>query len=128
MSSLPFDQTAPVLLLDVLLQMNGIQKKVRMALDTGATNVLITLEVAEALNVISSPITERAEVVTASGIEKVPVFYLDRVKVMDKEADHIKAVIHYLPEKGYVDGLLGLSFLRHFDLRINFREGILELN
>ena len=31
------------------------------------------------------------------------------------------------PAKSYVDGLLGLSFLRNFNLHIGFKEGYLEL-
>jgi hypothetical protein len=33
----------------------------------------------------------------------------------------------YPPESG-VDGLLGLSFLKHFKLTIRFRKGIIDLN
>jgi len=40
---------------------------------------------------------------------------------------NVKAIVHDLPAKSYVDGLLGLSFLRNFELNINFREGCLEL-
>ena len=32
-----------------------------------------------------------------------------------------------LPEKSYVDGLLGLSFLKRFRLYLDFQTGILEL-
>jgi len=32
-----------------------------------------------------------------------------------------------LPEKSYVDGLLGLSFLKRFRLYLDFQAGILEL-
>jgi len=32
-----------------------------------------------------------------------------------------------LPPQLKLDGVLGLNFLQHFDLRINFREGYLEL-
>jgi hypothetical protein len=37
------------------------------------------------------------------------------------------AVAFYEPEKSYVDGLLGLSFLKRFKLSLDFRGGILEL-
>lgn len=32
-----------------------------------------------------------------------------------------------LPEKSYVDGLLGLRFLRSFKVCLDFREGVLEI-
>ncbi len=128
MSTLEFNKDAPVLIIEVTLQQGEIQKKIRMALDTGATNLLITQEIAEALGITISEQCEWKEVVTASGIEKVPIIYIDSVKVLDKEAWNVKAVVHNLPEKGYVDGLLGLSFLRQFDLQLNFKLGLLEIN
>ncbi len=33
-----------------------------------------------------------------------------------------------LPPQLGLDGVLGLNFLRHFDLRINFREEYIELH
>ncbi|MBI4162178.1 MAG: hypothetical protein HY513_00715 [Candidatus Aenigmarchaeota archaeon] len=32
-----------------------------------------------------------------------------------------------IPPKSYIDGLLGLSFLRNFNINMNFKEGALEI-
>ncbi len=65
--------------------------------------------------------------VTASGVELAPIIELKSMSVLGKKAFSIKAIVHDLPPKSYVDGLLGLSFLKNFELRINFRKGELEL-
>lgn len=123
-----FDKNVSVIILEVFIENRGIRKKIRMALDTGSTYMMIPWEVAEILDLNPELSSERIETITASGIENVPLVTLGRIKVIDKEAKNIKAIVHDLPQKSYVDGLLGLSFLRNFDIHLNFREGILEIN
>jgi len=65
--------------------------------------------------------------ITASGVEKAPLIALKSLNVLGMTAHNIKTIVHDLPEKSYVDGLLGLSFLKRFKLSLDFRNGILEL-
>ncbi|MBI2583178.1 MAG: retroviral-like aspartic protease family protein [Candidatus Aenigmarchaeota archaeon] len=127
MSKYLFDKDSSVIVLDVFIGNKGIRKKIRMALDTGATYVMIPWEVAEILELKPELSKERIETVTASGVEKVPLVNLEIVRVLDKEARTIRAIVHDLPSRSYVDGLLGLSFLKNFNLHINFKEGTLEI-
>ena len=123
-----FDPEDPVLVLDVELESNGEKTTKRLVLDTGATYLLVPWEVAELLGIKPEVSEERIETVTASGVEKVPLVTIDFVRVLGHDVKKVKAIIHDLPPRSYVDGLLGLSFLRNFDLRLNFKEGYLELN
>ena len=52
---------------------------------------------------------------------------LKSLNVLGVTAHNIKTIVHDLPEKSYVDGLLGLSFLRRFKVCLDFREGVLEI-
>lgn len=70
---------------------------------------------------------EREPMITASGVEKAPLIALKSLNVLGMTAHNIKTIVHDLPEKSYVDGLLGLSFLKRFKLSLDFRNGILEL-
>lgn len=65
--------------------------------------------------------------ITASGVEYVPVVNLKKVTVLGKSAVKVKAMVHDLPPRSYVDGLLGLSYLKYFDLHVNFKKEYLEL-
>ncbi|MBI2448978.1 retroviral-like aspartic protease family protein [Candidatus Pacearchaeota archaeon] len=127
MGKINFDRELSVIVVDVFIEHNGIQKKVRMALDTGATYVMIPWEVAEILSLQPQLLQEKIDMVTASGVEKVPIATLSRIKVNKSEAHNVKAIVHDLPSKSYVDGLLGLSFLRNFNVHLDFKEGILEI-
>lgn len=127
MVKINFNRNTSVIIVDVFIKHKDRQKKVRMALDTGATYMMVPWEVVEALDFEPEISKERIETVTASGIEKVPLITLSLVRIGNKEATKIKAIVHDLPPKSYVDGLLGLSFLRNFNLNINFKGGYLEL-
>ena len=121
-----FEREAPVIVIDVTLYGDG-RKKLEMALDTGATYVMIPWEIADVLGYRPESSKERITLVTPSGIEKVPLVTVQSVSVLGKSANDVKAVVHDLPQRSYVDGLLGLSFLKNFRLAIDFREGCLEL-
>jgi len=48
------------------------------------------------------------------------------MRVLGAEAEGVAVVIHDLPTKSRVDGLLGLSFLRRFNIGLRFKDGFLE--
>lgn len=121
------DPDAPIIVLSITLEGEGIEKKIDMALDTGATYTMIPWEIAEILGYNPGASKERIPLITASGVERAPLITLKTISVLGKDADNVQTVVHNLPEKSYVDGLLGLSFLRRFRLSLDFRTGILEL-
>ena len=70
---------------------------------------------------------KHVDIVTASKIEKAPLVSIDAISVTDKTEERVDVLVHDLPKNSYVDGLLGLSFLRNFNIYIDFKEGILEI-
>ncbi|MEK6826487.1 MAG: retropepsin-like aspartic protease [Nanoarchaeota archaeon] len=128
MGKINFNKESNVI--DVHIEIKNGNKTLRpkMALDTGATFVMIPLEIAETLGLHPELSQEKTEMITASGVEKVPIVTLKLVRFAGKEVTNVKAIVHDLPQKSYVDGLLGLSFLRNFNISINFKEGFIELN
>jgi clan AA aspartic protease (TIGR02281 family) len=122
-----FDPHAPVIVLSVTTEGEDIEKMIEMALDTGATYTMIPWEVAEVLGYDPGASRDRVPLITASGVEKVPLITLKSISVLGKDADNVQTVVHNLPEKSYVDGLLGLSFLRRFKICLNFQNGVLEI-
>ncbi len=119
------DSKSPVIILDVVVE-GRFTETARMALDTGYC--MIPWRLAKALGLKPELSEEKVETITASGTEIAPIVTLQSVKVLGVEAKNIRAIIHDLPPKSYVDGLLGLSFLRNFNVNLNFKEGILEVN
>jgi len=124
-----FDPKAPAIVLSLTLEGDsGIKKKISMALDTGATYMMIPWEIAEVLGYEPALSRERIDMVTASGVEKVPLVVLKSVTLLGKSATDIKAIVHNLPQRSYVDGLLGLSFLKNVKTCLDSKKGILELD
>jgi len=124
--TVPFDPSRPIIVLDVHLQ-GTTRKLVSLALDTGATYAIIPWDVAESLGYRPERSRERIEIVTASGVERAPLITLESVRVAGLEARRVKALVHDLPPRSFVDGLLGLSFLRNFRFCLDFQRGLLEL-
>ena len=126
---LKFDPKSSIIVITpTLVGINGKKKKIDMALDTGATYTMIPWDVAEALGYAPELSKERIELITASGVEKSPLITLNSLSVLQKNAKDVKTIVHDLPPKSYVDGLLGLSFLRNFEIRLNFKKGVLEID
>lgn len=98
-----------------------------MALDTGATYILIPHHIAESLGYDPASSKERIPLTTASGVEIVPLIHLESVSVLGKKVNDVNAVCHDLPPTSHIDGLLGLSYFRNLRMKLDFVEGILEI-
>ena len=127
MAELNFDPKAPIIVLQVELK-GRIIETARLALDTGSTHLLIPWRIARALDVHPESPFQRIETITPNGAEFVPVVLLSSVKVMGKEATNVTAIVHDLPPKSYVDGLLGLSFLNKFKVTLDFKKGVISID
>ena len=99
-----------------------------MALDTGATYVLIPHHIAESLGYDPVSSGERIPLTTASGVEIVPLITLESISVLGKKVNDVKFVCHDLPPTSHIDGLLGLSYFRNSRIKLDFIDGILEID
>src|SRR5437867_6748792 len=97
-----------------------------MALDTGATYMMVPRHVIKALGYTSRKGRRTISITTASGTQTAGLLTLDSVKVLGKSVRKVPAICHDLPPQSPVDGLLGLSFLKWFDVDLHFRSGRLE--
>jgi clan AA aspartic protease (TIGR02281 family) len=99
-----------------------------MVIDTGATLVMIPWDMAEFLGYDPATSKEWVTMTTASTVEKVPLVTMKEMTVLGHSLRDIKVAVHDMPPMGRVDGLLGLSFLSKFNLKMMFKEGYLELD
>jgi len=129
MGKITFDPQSPIIAVDIILEgKGGTKRRIRAALDTGATYTMIPWEIAEALGYRPEISKEKVTLITASGVETTPVIEVKRIKFLDQNIDNVQVVCHDLPPKSYVVGLLGSSFLRHFKITIDYLKGILEIS
>jgi clan AA aspartic protease (TIGR02281 family) len=120
------DPHAGLITVDVEIYKGNKSRIVRMGLDTGATYRMVPWQVVEILGYAPAKARRNISITTASGTEIAPMLRLDRVKVLGKSVRNVAAVCHDLPPQSSVNGLLGLSFLKSFDIDLHFRRRRLE--
>ncbi|MCH7801219.1 MAG: retroviral-like aspartic protease family protein [Chloroflexi bacterium] len=98
-----------------------------MALDTGATYVMIPTDVAVELGYDLDASVRRIDIATVNSVESAPIITLERISALDMIARNVDVVCMTLPSESYVQGLLGLSFLKHFDMDVHFRQRMLRI-
>jgi predicted aspartyl protease len=126
MAKVRFDPQSPIITLDITLEGDEGVRRIKVALDTGATYTMIPWDIAEALGYRPELSKEKVTLITASGVEAAPVIKVKRIRLLGETLDHIPVVCHDLPPRSCVVGLLGGSVLRHFKITIDYGEGILE--
>ena len=98
-----------------------------LALDTGATQTMISREVVESLGYDVGSANNAVRLVTASGEEITPVIDIDRLEALEQARHYLPILGHDLPPGAPFYGLLGLDFFRNQKLTIDFREGLITL-
>jgi predicted aspartyl protease len=102
MAKINFDPQSPIITIDVTLEgEGGTKRRIKTALDTGATYTMIPREIAEALGYQPEISKERSTLITASGVETAPVIIIKKVKFLDVGIDNVPVVCHDLPPKSY---------------------------
>jgi hypothetical protein len=61
-----------------------------------------------------------------SGTVYVPLITVYAVRALGMREEQIDVLCHDLPEESNLDGVLGLNFLRKFDINLRFSKGIIE--
>jgi clan AA aspartic protease (TIGR02281 family) len=94
-------------------------------LDTGATNTVITPDLAYRLGLPLDP-RRRARVSTAGGVVEAPLVILPALEIKGLRVVNLEAVVLDLGDLD-VTGLVGLDFLNHFIYSVDGQEGVLTL-
>ena len=98
----------------------------RMVVDTGANMTMIPPQTALAIGCDPAKAKRRVAIVTASGLEYLPVVIIPVVEALGCRVRNLKVICHDLPQQSRVDGLLGLDFLNRFVPFQEFRRAILK--
>ena len=131
MARVVYDPSASSIVLDLLLEAadGGSSLLIPVVLDTGASLTIIATDIMAQLGYDpANPALDRQRIVTGSGIEYAPCVKVRSATGIGQKVVNLDVLCHDLPPESGVDGLLGLSFLKHFKLTIRFRKGIIDLN
>jgi predicted aspartyl protease len=123
----PFNPQHGLIVIYVTLFNADKNRTVRLALDTGASSTLVSKEVLIALGYDLDVLPKTASFTTGSQVESAPRVTVDRVEALEQECQNLSVIAHTLPPSASIDGVLGLDFLRGYDLHINFKTGEITL-
>ncbi len=105
-------------------QLNGMVE-VQLVMDTGSTLIVLKKEIAEQLNVGLDDPSPEVRLVLADGRQiHAKLITLASVKVENVEAKDVEAAVMLdeITDPGFKDGLLGMSFLKRFNFKVDNRE------
>lgn len=104
------------------------ERSARLILDTGASMTVLSTDIAIDLGILGTTDNELLTVNTAGGQVQVNVNYLTSMQVGSAEATNVAVAIHDLPDLSPpIEGLLGMSFLKHFLVTLDAEHGHLTL-
>ena len=118
---------APIILRRVRLEGPDASREVDMLLDTGAAYTALSWEVAKDLGYDPAGSSERVSIVTANGVIEVPKLTVQRIAFRELFVKQVEVICLDVPELAEIEGLMGLSFLRHFRVLMDFKKGLLEI-
>src|SRR5262249_43440399 len=125
--SIPFDPHGDHILIDAELEGPTGTARVRLALDTGATWTVIETAHLEDAGCDPAQATTHIDVTTGSGVERLARLSLARLTSLGRQRQGFDVLAHTLPPSAGIDGVLGLDFLRGGVLKIDFRNGQIDL-
>jgi len=125
MSQQKFNPQANVIVIEAKIKAQ-LEVTTRLVFDTGASLVMLPYQLAREIGIKIDP-TKTVEITTASTTEISPLSSIPKMSILGKTATNVPCLIRDLPRTSEADGLLGLSFLRHFKLTLDFKKGILSL-
>lgn len=102
-------------------------REVDMIFDTGARYTSLSWDTLKDIGYDPAGCPDRIPMITANGSIEVPLLKVDKIIWGDIVLSDVPVICHNIPELANVDGLLGLSFLQHFEINLNFKQGILAI-
>ena len=114
-------------LMVVTVQLNH-DRTARLILDTGASHTLLSHTIAQDLGLFSLPPMALVTLHTVGGSVQSKVVQVDSIQLAGAEVRQSLAAIHDMPDAPPgIEGLLGQSFLRQFEVTVNAAKGELQL-
>jgi len=126
MGEFRFDPAPGVILCKAELVHGPRSLFVKLAVDTGASFTMISIESALAIGLNPSRATRHIEITTAGGVVFTPIIRIPCFRCFGIEIEKMDAICHNLPPESCVEGLLGLNFLQAAGVTIDFSGNVIR--
>ena len=104
------------------------ERSAQLIVDTGASMTVLSTQVAIDLGILGTTDNELLTVNTAGGSVQVNMNYLSSITVGSAQATNVAVALHDLPDiPEHIEGLLGMSFLKHFLVTLDPEHALLIL-
>jgi len=111
----------------VTVKLNG-EQDARLIVDTGASHSVVSHRLASELGLYSDVTMGTVTMNTVGGSVQAPLVRIKSIRLAEAEVKDSVVVIHDLPDApGGVEGLLGLSALREFQVTLDPTKKVLSL-
>lgn len=111
----------------VTIQVNET-RRARLILDTGASHTILSHAIARELGLVSRRPVASVTMHTVGGSVEADMVHVDSIRIAGAEVRNSLAAIHDLPDAPPdIEGLLGLSVLRQFDVTLDTARSRLHL-
>ena len=115
------------MVVEICLELAGHRVVTKAAIDTGSTFTVVHSDIIHFLGATPEVLRGSVSVATAKGLQESPRVKLDKISSMGKTIKGFEVLCHDLPPTARVQGLLGVNFLQHFKMVINYKRGYVEL-
>ena len=102
------------------------RRRLNLILDTGASRTLIVPHLLDELGYSARQGEARTIIRSPAGNEPGYLIRVNQFRALGHAFDGFRVHAHDLADEDEIDGLLGLDFLRLFDLQFRFEPGIIE--
>ncbi len=124
----PFDPQAPLLAFPCIARHGGRFINLWMALDCGATCVMVAQPRLSVLGYDMANVATSASFGDASQSHTAPLVTLDSFGIVGAEEPNIECLAYTLPAQYGLDGVIGLNYLRRFHrATLDFHSSVLTL-
>ena len=119
----PFNPQHGLIVVRVTLFGPSGNRGARLALDTGASSTLVSKEILVAIGYDPDALPKTVNFTTGSQLESAARVTIDTVEALGQTQRNLAVIAHTLPPTAFIDGLLGLDFLRSHVLTLKFQKG-----
>lgn len=125
MAKVRFDSNLNLIFVDTFFSDNTGEQELllRLAFDTGAAVTTVSYDLMEYLGYAPERSPETGRLITGSGVEYAPIVKVKRICVANEPIDYLKVYCHNFPPESYVDGVLGLNYLKSFNFNVDYDLG-----
>ena len=117
----------PIILKRVRIDGTHASREVDMILDTGAMYTAISWDIAKDIGYDPAVAQNRVPIITANGVIEVPKIKVKAIGFRGLHVEDVEVICHDIPEIAQIEGLMGLTFLKHFRILLDFKNRTIEI-